>query len=44
MNRPTLRALARLLAPWHTIRRLEREQAAFLDPSLGQPWKEQVDG
>jgi hypothetical protein len=25
MNHPTLRALARLLAPWRTIRRLEKE-------------------
>jgi hypothetical protein len=25
MNRPTLRTLARLLAPWRTIRRLEKE-------------------
>jgi hypothetical protein len=25
MNRPTLRAIARLLAPWRTIRRLEEE-------------------
>ncbi len=25
MNTPTLRTLARLLAPWRTIRRLEKE-------------------
>ena len=25
MNRPTLRTIARLLAPWRTIRRLEAE-------------------
>ena len=34
MNRPTLRALARLLAPWHTIRRLEKENQE-LSQALG---------
>ena len=36
MNRPTLRTLARLLAPWRTIRRLERRNKALSD-ALANP-------
>jgi hypothetical protein len=36
MNRPTLRALARLLAPWRTIRRLERANK-WLTDALANP-------
>jgi hypothetical protein len=31
MNRPTLRTLARLLAPWRTVRRLERRNKLLSD-------------
>ena len=35
MNRPTLRTIARLLAPWRTIRRLEAENQLLSDrPSI----------
>ena len=38
MNRPTLRTIARLLAPWRTIRRLEAQNQllsdAFANPTL----------
>lgn len=36
MNRPTLRTLARLLAPWRTIRRLERANR-WLTDALANP-------
>jgi len=36
MNHPTLRALARLLAPWRTIRRLERRNNLLSD-ALANP-------
>ena len=36
MNRPTLRTIARLLAPWRTIRRLERRNTALSD-ALANP-------
>lgn len=36
MNRPTLRTLARLLAPWRTIRRLERGNKLLSD-ALANP-------
>jgi hypothetical protein len=36
MNRPTLRAIARLLAPWRTIRRLERGNKRLSD-ALANP-------
>jgi hypothetical protein len=36
MNRPTIRALAQLLAPWRTIRRLERRNKALSD-ALANP-------
>jgi len=36
MNRPTLRTLSRLLAPWRTIRRLERRNKALSD-ALANP-------
>ena len=36
MNRPTLRAIARLLAPWRTIRRLEAQNELFSD-ALANP-------
>ena len=36
MNRPTLRTLARLLAPWRTIRRLERGNKRLSD-ALANP-------
>ena len=36
MNRPTLRTLARLLAPWRTIRRLERRNK-WLSEALASP-------
>ena len=36
MNRPTLRTLARLLAPWRTIRRLERRNKC-LSEALASP-------
>ena len=36
MNRPTLRTIARLLAPWRTIRRLEA-QNKFLSDALANP-------
>jgi hypothetical protein len=36
MNIPTLRTLARLLAPWRTIRRLERRNKALSD-ALANP-------
>jgi hypothetical protein len=36
MNRPTLRTLARLLAPWRMVRRLERRNKALSD-TLANP-------
>ena len=36
MNRPTLRTIARLLAPWRTIRRLERGNKRLSD-ALANP-------
>jgi hypothetical protein len=36
MNRPTLRTIARLLAPWRTIRRLERRNRLLSD-ALANP-------
>ena len=36
MNRPTLRTIARLLAPWRTIRRLERSNKRLSD-ALANP-------